>query len=509
MVSDCLAVNVVTSSVNYAQELYVASDAEVTIKPSTYVYAGSDVSIVGTGILTAESDATSSSSFIADASVTGDVTYKRYVVGGADSGTVGTSWHLVSAPVGEQDIATFGADAANEVSTSGNKYAIAYYKNDNLPTKKWEYYTTASTEDFVRGQGYSTHRGSSGVYTFKGTMDTAPVGVTLTPASIDHPWFSVGNPFPSFLSTTAVYADNTAILDVTTYNALYVWVGASYVAKNNSSTGELLPPGQAFLIKSKDANSQTFTFNETSQTTQVGATDLFERTAAVPSVVVNLTSGTESAKTTLKYFSNTTKGLDVGWDAGSFYNGTKSFSIDTHLVNDSEGINITLQCLPTAAYETTVVSLAVNAAAGQTINFNALAENLPTGINVYLEDKINNTYQNINDASYTVTLTNAVNGIGNFFLHTSSSSVLNVEDAALNTALNLYKTNNTTLRITGLQDQNNASIKMYSITGKEVLANHFIATRKTDIQLPTLATGVYFVNIVSENVKLTKKIIIE
>ena len=76
-------------------------------------------------------------------------------------------------------------------------------------------------------------------------------------------------------------------------------------------------------------------------------------------------------------------------------------------------------------------------------------------------------------------------------------------------AFNLYKTDNTTVRITGLQAQSNATIKMYDITGKQVMAKKFVAQPVKDIALPNLATGVYIVNVVSDKMEYTKKLLIE
>lgn len=505
---------IITSSIAWSQDLYVGGAGSVTITPSAHVYAGSNVDVITGGSLTAESDGTNSSSFITAGTATGNVTYKRYVIGDTDAGTVGTNWHLVSAPVGEEDAATFGANAANDVSVSGTKYAVAYYKNDNaqgthtVPSTRWVYYTDAETENFVRGEGYSTHRESNGVFTFTGEMDDASVTIPMATVSGPHFWFCVGNPYPSFLSTTAVYADNTAILDATTYNALYIWDGATYLPKNNVSTGEYLAPGQGFMVMAK-SNSETFTFNETSQTPQVGASDNFERAAPTPNVVVSLSNGTAVANTELKYFSNTTSGLDVGWDAGTFRVGSTNFSIDTHLANNSAGDDFVLQCLSDSDYETTVVPLAVKAVANQKITFTAAANSLPAGLKVYLEDRVAGTYTDISTNAYEVTPTVALEGIGRFYLYTTAS-VLSVDNpSTIANSLNVYKSSNTSITVAGLRAEGNATLKMYSVTGKEVFAKQFVAESKSDINIPRLSTGVYIVNVVSNNVELNKKVIID
>ena len=199
---------------------------------------------------------------------------------------------------------------------------------------------------------------------------------------------------------------------------------------------------------------------------------------------------------------------DLGYtDVG--FNRDANFSLDTHLVNGSEGYNFTLQCLPASDYAANVVSLAVNAAANEALTFSATAMNLPAGLNVFLEDRIANTITDITAGSYNVTPTEALSGIGRFYLHTTESALSVGDENVLENSLSLYKTNNTTIRVTGLKVQDNATIKMYSVTGKQVFAKQFVAQNVSDVTLPSLSTGVYIVNVVSNNVELNKKVIIE
>ena len=178
------------------------------------------------------------------------------------------------------------------------------------------------------------------------------------------------------------------------------------------------------------------------------------------------------------------------------------------MVSDSEGVRFTLQSLPDSNYEASIVPLSVIAEANQTLEFSSVTANLPEGLNVFLEDKISNTITDISTTIYEITTTQALNGIGRFYLHTASS-VLGLEDNILN--VSLYKINNRTLRITGLQNQENSTIKMYSSIGKEVFTEQFRAENVQDIAIPeSLTFGVYIVNILSNKGEtFTKKIIIE
>ncbi|MGB0878934.1 MAG: T9SS type A sorting domain-containing protein [Polaribacter sp.] len=519
----------ILTSVAWSQKLHVTSTGHVTITPTAFVFAGGDVEVEAGGSITAESNATNSSSFFAPngtGNVVGNLTYKRYVTGGSD---LSTNWHIVSAPFSGQTIGAFITDdASNDITQSGttDNYAVAYYNNANNVGERWVYHNASVTSAnqanltnvaFESSRGYSMHRDAVGTYSFVGTMATAndEEFTLVAGASGSWDWNAIGNPFPSHLSTASLFANNTAVLE-SNHNALYIWdhtspdqgVGSHrYVVNNNATLATTqLHPGQAFVVKAA-SNGSVFRFAEGLQNIQ-DATSTFNRTEAVPTLDVSLSNGSQTSKTMLKYFPNTTSGLDIGWDAGTFRDGTPSLSIDTHLINDSQGVDFMLQCLSDSNYEANIVPLSVKASAGEEITFNAVATNLPSDINVYVEDKINNTIEKINDASYTVTLTDAVNGIGYFYLHTSRTA-LSIDNTNVLNTVNLYKTSNSNLRITGLQEEGKASVKMYSLTGQEVLEHSFTMQRVNDVTLPSLKTGVYLVQVVSENGKYTKKLIIE
>jgi hypothetical protein len=183
--------------------------------------------------------------------------------------------------------------------------------------------------------------------------------------------------------------------------------------------------------------------------------------------------------------------------------------IYTHLLSNSEGKKYQVQSLPNSDFENMVVPVGVKAAAGKEITFSLEAMNIPDGINVYLEDKTANTVTLLSEANatYKVTLTDALDGIGRFYLHTKASSVLGTENIALNN-VSIYSVDASTLRIAGLSE-GKASVKMYSILGKQVFETSFNATAVKDMQLPKLASGIYVVQLATEKGTLNKKITLE
>ena len=159
--------------------------------------------------------------------------------------------------------------------------------------------------------------------------------------------------------------------------------------------------------------------------------------------------------------------------------------------------------------ETMIVPVGVKAAAGKEITFTADAMNLPGDTKVFLEDRLTNTIIRLDEAnaSYKVTLNDALNGTGRFYLHTKASGVLSTDDIALQNT-SIYAINNNTLKVVGLPS-GNATVKMYSILGKQVMQTSFSSTGVKEISLPKLSTGMYIVQVATATGKLNKKIVLE
>jgi len=499
----------------FSQELYIGSTAEVSVDPGHYLYVNNDITIDASGNLIAQSNASSSSSLLVSGNVTGKITYKRYIPD--------TNWHLVAPPVSGQAIPAFVGDSENGVTShpSNGSFAVAYYQNTNIAGERWTYHhaspSAANQEtltDFVNGQGYSTNRTSAGEFTFKGGMHTTDVTVALTTNTGSHYWSSIGNPYPAYLPAnsnaeeTNVLGQNISVLDPS-FAGLYFWDGSAYQVINQTSGALHIVPGQAFMVRAKD-NNQNFTFTESLTSHQTGTDNFYRNANTTPNIVVSLFNGTQTKTTEIKYLANATTGLDVGYDAGAYQDGQPEFSLNTHLITDSTGTDFMLQCLPNNNYEDLVVPLSVKANANIQLNFTAASSNLPQGLNIYLEDKENNTLEDITSSPYQVTTTQQLNGIGRFYLHTSFS-VLSTEDLTSSvSSINMYTIDQHTLRITGLENQDTSTIVVYDILGKQVFTQAFTATNVKDIALPiSLKTGIYLVNLSSMKGVVSKKIMIK
>lgn len=240
------------------------------------------------------------------------------------------------------------------------------------------------------------------------------------------------------------------------------------------------------------------------------STEVFNKSVTTrQDIKLFLSDGTKNKYTEIYYIDGTTTGFDNGYDSSIFGGVTQEFAVYTEAVANGTGKKLGIQSLPNSNFENMVIPIGINADSGLNIKFTAEFLNLPNGINVYLEDRLKDTYARLNEtnSNYSITLTENLSGFGRFYLHTKSSSTLNADDIALE-GTSVYQLDKNSLRITGI-NSDNARIKIYSILGKQVLDYSFISKGVTDVTLPNLNIGVYIIELVTEKGKTNKKIVLE
>ena len=226
------------------------------------------------------------------------------------------------------------------------------------------------------------------------------------------------------------------------------------------------------------------------------------------SIKLAVTDGKSTRAAAINYMEGKTSGLDPRFDIALFTGVPSDLSVYTHLLENNDGIAFERQALPNSDLASLVIPIGVKAEANKEITFSAEAMNLPTGIKVFLEDRVHNTFTRLDEANatYKVTLTAALDGVGRFYVHTTQSA-LSIDNVTL-TGVSIFKANAATLRVTGLT-QGKASISLFNVLGKQVMSTSFEATASKDISLPKLARGIYFVKVQTATSELSKKIILE
>ena len=458
---------------------------------------GGELTLNGTGTISGSVTITNGGSLIAtDGSVTGNITYNR---------TLATeNWYLMSSPVvGETyDNAYVTANGIASGTQNTSSRGIALYTTSN---DSWDYMQAGETATFSDGTGYSVKRSSSGTVSFTGTLNVDNAGVNVDLSSTGNRFNLLGNPYPSHIASATFLANEGAVSETQT---LWVWNQGSGSGAYEVKTlvdPVIIAPAQGFFVKANASGGTTFNFAESNQASSGGT---FQRTDTRPEIYLTISNQTDARIAKVYYIEDMTTGFDVGYE-GELFNGVSNpFAIYTHLVADSEGKNYQVQSLPPNNYENMVVPVGINAEAGTSITIDAATNNFPSGINIYLEDKQDNSFTLLEaDSNFSFTPENSLSGIGRFYLHTTSS-VLSADDFDTNNNISIYTSSNDNLRIAGVQN-GTANLQMFNILGKKVLKTSFEGNGVNDINLNNIPVGIYIVKLTTENGVLNRKIIIQ
>ena len=537
-----------TLTVQNGGTLTIEKEASVTVDAGLIVDAD-DNSGIGTVIL--NSDSKKFASLIVTTS-TGIITYNRHVnKEGLDE------WDLIGAPVTDLLKSKFVVDNRLRIVIIGTNYAIGAYSNlateenadgsdANTDNDPWIYFqkpAPTTSDKFNSGEGYSMATwpvsGSSVGETmqFTGGVETTSVSVSVTLADTYQykGWNLVANPYPSYIvggtgtgtadGGTADFLNANVTSFDTGYQAVYGYNangndGEStkrYTAYNLTSDANLnddansgntdaftIAPGQGFFVKVKNENDISFT---PAMRTNTASNDDFIAGRGINTsyeLVLEMYNNTDEIGSTKLYFKEgLTLGLDPGYDAGAYRQTTP---ISTRLVEEDQGINFSINAMSDADINSTTIPLVLNQGAGQVISIGIASNSLSEDVKVYLEDTLNSTRTLLQENNFELTTQSAISEAGRFYIHLTTSVLAN-EDVLNNSLVNMYKgIGNNFITIEGLRDE--ASIKLYDILGKQVRTKVLSASNET-LSTIGLSSGIYIIQLKSNNQILTKKVQID
>jgi len=432
------------------QNITVASGKSFTIEKTGSVTMSGNFSNSGTFTLNSDSD--EFSSIIIGGTVTGNISYNRYV------NSVGTDkWDLIGPPVSEQSINSFVTANSSTLATNGATKAVGYYDNaDNT----WTNYTTSTiggAGNFPLGKGFQmgTIANGTGILSFTGS----PAASNQTQAIINNDaansgagtrWNLVANPFPSYIQGNANAHATNNFLTVNSdklddsYEAIYGYDadGTGYTIYNNISDALLLSPGQGFMIASDNTNSDNISFT-TDMRTIVGGDDFITSSRAMQDsyeLILKLYEGDTEIDNTRFYFKEGLNlGLDPGYDAGHF---NQSASLMSRLVDEDKGVGFAVNAMGIENANNVVVPLVINREAGVEFRISIDTFDLSTGTKIYLEDNVNKTFTHLNEQDFQFKDDDKLSGAGRFFVHFTTTTlsndldddgILNIDDNCPNT----------------------------------------------------------------------------
>ncbi|CAM1341956.1 Protein of unknown function precursor containing a C-terminal secretion signal [Tenacibaculum aestuarii] len=427
-------------------------------------------------------------SFIPQSIVTGTVTYKRSLPT--------TNWYLVSPPVAGETLEDIIANHTLASGTGGN-LGLAPYSNITGPA--WLYVQSGNTGTITNGTGVSIKLATPGEVSISGTANTSNIAKAISTGSRTN-YNLVGNPYTSYINSASFTAANSSIL---TSETIWLWNGTQYTTRNAANPIEIAP-GQAFFVEAAASNNVIFAFSNQSHQNS----DTFMKQEPIPSIELSVNNNEIKRSTQVFYISGKTTGYDRSYDSKMFGEDTSGLAVFTELLTNNQGKQLAIQTLPNNDYEKMIIPIGLRANAGEEITFSVNFENLPDNLKVYLEDRNNNTFTNLSEKNYTTTLSKNSNSTGQFYLHTSAKNLSpNLPNETK--GIELFKPKNSQVIIVkGLQNQK-ATLKMFSLSGKQVFNTTFNSNGYTEISAPKLASGVYLVELVSDSIKTNAKIILD
>ena len=456
------------------------------------------------GFVTIDSDADNAGVLIVKGTSTGALQYTR-------GGMFANEWSLISAPLQGQTISSFISDTPNdirEVDDAGTtKYAIGYYDDSKAVGSKWVYYdeNINANTTFESTKSYALSKNGTGSVRFIGNLATDNQTATVVGGA----WNAIGNPFtayyPANLHSGSFLNENESSL---AEQAVYLWDEDQnkYVAFSDLAPSEQkgLQPGQGFFIKTKaGATSVLFAKDERLTKPAAGNNGFYKSEAETPFIQLLVKNGNIEVKTTIIYDDNATLGLDSKYDILNF--DSSNFDVTSQLLEGDLSENYTIQSIPKNDFENQIIPINLKVAANKEVIFSLKSTNLPNDLHVYLEDKETNMFHKLsNGGSYKITTTKEVNSIGRFYMHASRSSL-----STINTELDQVSifNFNKELFINGL-DEGVLNIKLFDVSGKQIVSQNQKAKGKNSLQLNKLSSGIYLVKVSFAKSTITKKIVL-
>lgn len=494
-----------------------ASIKDLEIAPGGAIKIDSGANLT-TNTLTLGSTSTSYSSLILDGTITGTVYYNRSVNAYTNDDTNNDN-DLVSPPLTGQAFGSF-ATANTNLLASGTLRAFAPF---NKATGTYTNYDTSanSSTSITAGTGYRAATTNGGTLTFTGTVETGDVAVNIINSGPYYTtWNLVGNPYPSYVDMSA-FLNHEVDSGITNLNLLENASGI-YGYDGDASDGwdiitlanvgsRLLAPGQGFFVAAdaNDVASYNLAFTPAMRTTGTSDDFILGREAN-PLTFLKLHASTtnNSYKTEFYFNDNASTGLDAGYDAVIWGGNVPNFALYSHLVEENTGVPIALQALGSTDISDITIPLGVKSNAGTQLTIRISDSNLPTSLDVYLEDVIANTTTLLTTRDYIITPDSNLDGTGRFFLRLTNNTLSTPTSSQ--DYIQIYTTRSPKEVLIKGQLQGAATAYLYDMQGRLVRQQNLNASRTTNtIDVASISDGVYVVKLVNNQQIKTQKVLIK
>lgn len=400
---------------------------------------------------------------------------------------------------------------------------IKYYDETIAkPSDNW-----VATTTMTKGKGYLVVPVSGNSILFTGTLNSGNVVVDLTRSvtNTDKPGFNlIGNPYPSYLDWTSVYANNNPLgseimptstmwyrtkvaleTDPVTYEYKFWTVnGASGVGSPSTAT-KYIAPMQSFWVRAKNVGTSTLTFTNAMRKDAPAENKLLKAPAALNTglQLLRLQVSNESANTdeAVIYFNtNASNGLDA-YDSPKMSNENAAIpEIYTSVGNEQLVIN-GLNAIPLDQ------EIGLGFVAGNATSFSIKAKdvtNLPSDVKVILKDNVTKAETDLTDGTAVYSFSNIATSGDRFSIIFRTSGAITGIDQPTFSGLTAYSNANNQLTVLydGAIDAQTV-VSVYNAVGQRLVTQSLKGV--STVIDGEFAPGVYVVKVNNLSRKLTIK----
>lgn len=429
------------------------------------------------------------------------------------------NWHIVSSPVGGQDLRDFAYTNSIESLNHGTyiDYDLAPYDE---ALGAWDPYIISdgsNSSDFAVSKGYSLRRSLSegkGNVRYEGIQHEVNKDISIT--RIRNGWNCVGNPFISSIwakGSGGFLEVNRNELDQS-YAGLYLWdesqddyfviTEATFefptLGGESALNQDKIAVGQGFIIKSKiGGGTITFPLSLQNHSPQ---TEFKSSAISWPTIRLIASSGELKNSTIITFNDRMSRGLDPSYDVGKF-KANNDFALYTRLLDDNN-VDFAVQALPDNKFDSYNIPVGLDFYDGGLVTFTVESINLPVGVKVYLNDIQNKITKQMDfpGSNYTTMVDAGTQGTGRFYI--SFENRLNTNLAAeIENDFNVF-TDSKIVYVIG-QSIGKTKIQLFSIDGKLIYNDKVMNLVNKEIDASSFPAGIYLLKIAnSDQVKSVK-----
>ena len=498
---------VVTNSTEI-QNLTINNGASLTIASTGYIEVTgtltNNTSTTGSGLFINANDSSSGGLAVANTNANTQIEFNRNVT---------NQWYILGVVV-DGITATDFIQPSNDITQSSStpiKYAVGEYFT-NLSNYAYHQPGGFSLTNLNPLKGYAIKRNTPGIISTKGEINNNSIE-TLN--SLPHPgnnWVLMANPYTFHVAVNnAAFNDNFLTTNGTinsvinsTNLAIYTWDQSTqtFTPINQSSSAKYLQPGEAFFVETANSSVLPISFDKRFGV-DINNLPAFRATPQPRLKIATKIDG-KIKETNIKFFDNTSIGLDPGYDAGVFTGQKDDFNVYSKLVDGSySNTNFAIQCIKEEDALNNVIPIEVKAKKGSRIEVSAELLNFNhKSDKVLLEDLQTGNITDLKEDNYTF---NATANKSKFNILLSNKTLSN-NDATLSGNELVITQHNNVISINNLESK--ASLEVFDITGKLIESNT-ISPLRNSVTIENRASGVYIVKVNTAKSEITKKIILK